>query len=590
MRLHRAALPCLCCLLAFGAAPLRADAPPDPLRLIPAWADVFVKVEQPRRLVESVTGLEVLRQLRELAPVRELYDSTNARRFYQLLAYFEKQLGARWPELLDRLAGGGAVVAAKLGKDPTLALLVVQGSDEALLRKLLQVGVTVLDQELARQDSKEHVEKGSYRGLETLRIGQGFHAAVASTVLLASNKEEALRRGLDLYLDRGKKGLAGSAAVAEARKLLPAEPLAWGWLNLETIQKTPQAKEVLTLPRNDVNLTVLFGGWLDVARRAPFLCAGLHRQPDGFLATLRMPRGREGMPAALAAHLPPRDLPGTPPLLMPKATLYSSSYYLDVSKFWEYRAQLLNAQQLKALEEFDKNSGKFLVGNRFSELLTKAGPYQRVVVASQAHPGYKTVPAQRIPAFAVVVGMRDPALGKAVEGILRAAALFAGAPVKLKLIEEKENGVQVVGYRFPDDGPYPEPDPNNTRFNYSPSFARVGDQFVASSTIELCHELVGLLQLEAKDPAQKRNPASVRSRLFAVGGAEALEAARDQVLAQTILGQALSPSEAGRQVRAYIDLVRRLGVLQNEVHYGEHDFRYDVRWLLEAGQPSLQGK
>src|SRR5262249_45205997 len=36
------------------------------------------------------------------------------------------------------------------------------------------------------------------------------------------------------------------------------------------------------------------------------------------------------------------------------------------------------------------------------------------------------------------------------------------------------------------------------RYNYSPCFVTVGDHFIASSTLELCHELVDLLQKEGK--------------------------------------------------------------------------------------------
>src|SRR5262249_59687738 len=59
---------------------------------------------------------------------------------------------------------------------------------------------------------------------------------------------------------------------------------------------SPQAKEVFAQPRNDPNLTIVAGGLLDVARRSPFLCGAFYRDQDKLIATVRMPRGREGMP------------------------------------------------------------------------------------------------------------------------------------------------------------------------------------------------------------------------------------------------------------------------------------------------------
>src|SRR4051794_11158342 len=97
MRVFRHLAGGLGCLL-LAALPARAD---TPLRLIPAQADLLAEVKQPRRLVETLLNLDLVRQLKEFAPVQELLHSTRARRFYQFLAYFEKELGRPWPELLD---------------------------------------------------------------------------------------------------------------------------------------------------------------------------------------------------------------------------------------------------------------------------------------------------------------------------------------------------------------------------------------------------------------------------------------------------------------------------------------------------------
>src|SRR5271167_4310378 len=100
-----------CLALAARASPGRAEAPPDPLRLVSGKADFVLKIEEPRKLVEGVTQLDIFKKFQELEAVRELYDSTNVRRALQLVTYFEKNLGAERYELLNRLAGGGIAVA-----------------------------------------------------------------------------------------------------------------------------------------------------------------------------------------------------------------------------------------------------------------------------------------------------------------------------------------------------------------------------------------------------------------------------------------------------------------------------------------------
>ena len=286
------------------------------------------------------------------------------------------------------------------------------------------------------------------------------------------------------------------------------------------------------------------------------------------------------MAAETVDFLPQPQAPGSRPLLMPRGVLYSTSYYLDVAKLWENRAKLLDEPQLKQVEEFDKNSGRFLGGTRMSKLLTEAGPYQRIVVAHQMKRDYQTAPGQYLPAFAFVLEIREPeSFSKRVESVLRGAALLATTQVPLKLMEEKHGERRIVGYRFPEDKEF-KPDVNKIRFNFSPCFVTVGNQFVISSTLQLCHELVDLLDQEAASPERAGPSPSARAQLFASGGTALLETFKDRLFTQTILDQAIPPDRAKEQVKAFTDWVRRLGSVQIESDFGPSDFHYDIRLKL----------
>jgi hypothetical protein len=326
-------------------------------------------------------------------------------------------------------------------------------------------------------------------------------------------------------------------------------------------------------------LTVLFGGILDIVGRAPFVCAGFSRDKDGFLTTIRLPRGLEGMPAELATHVPSSNNPPALPLLEPKGVLFSEYFYLEPGKFWEKRKDLFNAKQVKVFEDFDKNSAVVLLGNRFSQLVTKVGSRHRFVAVNQPKPGYGVTPDFSIPAFALVVEMREASLGKSLEALARGVALLAGTQIKLKLVEEKRAGVNIIGYRFLEDAPA-GPNDRNFVFNFSPCLAVVGNQLVACSTLDLCHEIVELLQKEAKAPSKPGHSSATYSRLYAEGGALALQIVQDQLITQTILNQALAPDAAKKQVDLFINWIRRLGVLESKITYGAKDFRFDVRLVL----------
>ena len=603
----------LCASLAFGTA-LSAQEKSDPLRLVPAQAhfsapvqiNLVVKIEQPSRAVRAFSEHEIVRDLLKIDAVRNLYDTTNFRQLFQLRDYFEKKLGVSGLEMLERLTGGGVVLAVKAGDpkaggDNSEVLLVVQSKDETLLKKFVQTSVEFLQQELARKESKDKVVPHKFGKVDGYRLGDVSLAVRGATLLLASHPK-VLQAALDLSdketrsqgdKETKKNGhLADQPNMKDARKLLPKDPLVWAWIDLDALHKNnPEFKAGLDALRLDTNAQFLFGGLVNVVRRSPFAVSSLSQEGKNFVLETRLPQGRKGMDARSAMFLP-QDDKGSLRLLNPPRTLASASYYLDLKAFWENRAKLLSGANLKGLEEFDENSGRFLGGTKLSTLLTQSGPHQRLVVALPLKSPYSIKPEQPIPAFALVQEMRDKEFGKSMETILREGGLLASIQFNLKMVEEKHGSHKVVWYRFDEKSKLPGDD-KNFRFNFSPSFCIVGDQLIVSSTAELAHDLCDSLEINAVFDAittrkagtpstapaiSYTSPATTRIALYAKGGAEVLRSLREPLLAQAILKQALPPEAARKQLDALIDLVERLGVLRMEIEYGPNDFRHVIRW------------
>jgi hypothetical protein len=586
MRL-RPLLVCLGCLLVLR--PCQADSSADPLRFLPAKADLLIKIEKPAAILQTLLANPLFGRFQQLDAVREAYDSTSARRFYQLIGYLERELGVERYALLEQLTCGGAAFAAKIEAEGSPVLFVIQGRDETLWRRSFKIFLEVAEQEMARKELKEKLAHGSYRRIDTVQIGNDFHAAVAGSALILSNKQHSLHSALDCFLDPKAPNLTTVAEVKQAHDLAGPAANAWMWFNLPLARNSPGGKEAFVLPRNDANLTVLFGGWLDVAQFAPFLCAGAFVDPMESRLSFRMPRDLAKSAPAMRLHIPPSGAAAVRPLLEPTGVLFSSSYYLDLAAIWESRAQLFNDAQNKALEAFDKSSGRFLTGSSFSKLVGLTGTNHRLVVAHQPTCAYKTIPQQNIPAFAYVVELRDPeSFGKRMEVILRAAGILASTQVKLQTFEEECLGHKIVGYRISETAPLAN-DPTNLRFNFVPCFTRVGNQFIFCSTLSLCRELVELLERGNKSPANPNaGPASVL-QFYSSGGAQLLDFYKDVILTQTILDSAAAPEKASKQVEELIQLVRGLGVLHIESRYSAKDFRYDVRFIPTASEISTGG-
>jgi hypothetical protein len=568
-------------LLATGFALYLTSAPAhaaDPLRLVPEVADLVVKVEQPRQLVEMGLELIPVKELQGFRGYREFYESTNFRRLLQFVGHFERELGKPWPELVDALAGNGIVLAVKF-EPKAPALLVMEGKDAEFTHRFMKLFVQIAEQELARQESKEKLERKTYEGVEVAKLGEGRWAVIGSTVLL-SNADTGIKAALDLHKNGAAKSVLEKKQLMEGRKLIGDGTLAWAWVSLEYVKKQPDFKNLYDLPSIFFPFPLTFGALTDTIRRSEYVTASLRREGKDPVLSFRMPAGREGLHEAMVGHVPPEGAPGLRPLLQPKDVLFSMSFHHDLTKFWEKREQILPKDQLADIDKAEKNSGAFLFGNRFGDIISCFGARHRIVTVRQEKTGYNVAPQNQIPAFAVVFEMRDPdKFAKAIEPSLRSVALFLGAQVRMEPVEEMHGSHKISGYRFAEQQKAGKIDTayDGLLPNFSPCFVRVGDQFVFSSTIELAHTLVDELDKESKDATLTAQDATVRARFSWAGLSSFLAANQEALTTQSILAEGSSPAEARQQVQLLLELLQKLGSVEASVDMGKNEYRLDLR-------------
>ena len=557
--------------LVFAAHAARAA---DPLDSIPPSAHVVLVSDSPRKLVEAATGLDAFQRAQKLPQYRAIYDSAPAKRAFALLALFEKELGAKWPELLDQLAGGGAAVGFQFADDPAPAILVLQGTDEERVKKAIDLAVSLIEEELTRQGSKDRPKWSEIAGRPALKLGDVHLARVGATVLVSNN--EAMLKGAVLLARDAATRSHEHKARRDAFKLLPRDPLAWVWVDLASVKQSKASKDFFDATRKDFLQTLVVGGTIDCVKRADFVAVGLYREPTGFRIAVRLPAGRAEFPAEFQLHVPPKGSAGTRPLLEPPGTLYTHSLHLDIGFLWKHRAKLLNDEIRGQLEKAEKDVSKVLPGNsRLGELLEMWGPYHRIVVANHDSLPYKKQPVQRFPAFGYVATGADPKFAKGVEPALRSAALLASLQVGLKMSKHAHEGAEITAYRFNEDKPLAD-DPDGVRFNFEPCFAIVGDELVVASTLELGKKLV----TELKSPKGEGSAAVVRGRFSAQGAADALAGLPDPFITEAILARGIGLEQARKEVAELVAWVKALGTFGGELDITEKQYQLDLVWEL----------
>ena len=564
----------------FLAVSVARAADKDPIRFLPNATDVVVKIEKPHQLVEALLRHPLAKEAQELQIVRDFLDSADFRRFFQLVAHFEKELGAPWPELIDKLAGGGVAAGLKIGEGNNAPLLVaVQGTDEKTVTRFFDMGLALFEEELTRQGAKEMPKRQKYAGVEVVEFTKELLAARIGDAILLANKSEPMKAALDQYeadqlSDKSKN--PERRATAESKKILPPNPDAWLWLDLKRLKELPDVKALFTTPRDNVILTFLFAGYLDVGRRSDFIAAGFYHDKGDFRLSVRAPAGRDGMATDVELHLP-RDpkVGGTLPLLEPKGVLATHSFYLDLNTLYQKREAILPPQVAKDFAEQEKQISRFLLGTTLPKFLSQLGVHYRLVATKpEKVESYKIEPDQRLPAFAAVLSMRDPQFAKSMNAFIKAGVAALGSQISTRSWEEEIGGYPAFGYSFPEKGKFID-DPNNLRFNYQPVFVVVKDQYVAASNKGLAKELVAILEKEDRSKLMNQN---MQFKAYASGLGDFIYTSADQALAGTILGQGLKLGAAREQTNALFAFLQKLGTVSLETDYTANEFRFDLQW------------
>ncbi len=560
--------------LLFATSTARAA---DPLDCVPPSAQLVLVSDSPRKLAEAVTGLDAFQRAQKLPQYRAIYDSAGAKRAFQLLAMFEKELGAKWPDLLDQLAGNGAAFGLQFADDPTPVLLVLQGKNEDQVVKATALAFKTVEDELTRQGAKDVVKRFEIAGQPGVQVGD-FRTVRVGVTTIVSNNEAALKAAVLLAtMDRAKS--VPHKARSTAFRLLPKDPLAWLWVDLASVKQSKASKDFFDATRQDFLQTLVIGGTIDCVRRADFLAMGVYKETDGFRVALRLPAGRDKFPPEFQLHVPPKGVTGTLAPLEPPGTIYSHSLHLDISHLWTNRKALLNDEIRGGLEKADKDISKILPGSvKFGELLAMWGPHHRIVVANHDASPYKKQPGSRFPAFGYVATGRDPKFAKSVEPALRSAAIIASLQFDLKMVEHTHDGVGIVAYRFPENKELAD-DPDGIRFNFEPCFAIVGNELVVATTVELCKKLI--TELKSPRASGKGSPAVIRGKFSAKGAAEFLAAVPDPLITDAVLNRGIGLDQARKEVTALVAWLKSLGDVKAELDIDDKQYKLDLVWELK---------
>jgi hypothetical protein len=360
------------------------------------------------------------------------------------------------------------------------------------------------------------------------------------------------------------------------------------YADVEVLKQLPDVRESLEQDQNPL-VRLLFAPLLGAVKQATWLGAGLawDKQHLELQITADRPEGVTNPVNQFA--VPASSEEGALPNLQVPRQIAAMSLYRDLHAFYSAKDELF-AERTSGLIFFENMMGIFFSGKDLTdEVLAETLPEVRVVVARQQYDERTGTPAVQLPAFALLMNLRDAdnfelvmkeawqkAIGlvnftrgqQALPGLIIDSGAHAGTTYTTAYFsvaeEEDKEAVDV-------------------RFNFQPALAVEGDYMIMSSTDALARDLIEAVQEESQEGCE---PVAGKHTLASLRGTELagiLRANRDSMVRQNMVEKGHSRDQAAAEIGMFIAILESLGRVELEA--GQHDGRTRIDMRLDYRLP-----
>ena len=521
--------------------------------LVPGQAALCLEVYRPGDLLDPLLAPAFAERLASLPGYAGVISNP---KFQELLAgvrFLEGVALTNWQGVARKLTRGGMAVAVGVGNRSLLAL---DGDDPALLERLHSTVRQIAVSEAEKRGQADRVRSAEYAGATGWSFnGKEGHAIVGDRLLVASDVG-VLKAVLDLRTGVGSS-LAARADYQAARRAVGPDATGMVFVDLGQLRQAPGLLSGLGAQGQNPLLALLLAGFPANLESSPWLALGIYRDPQGLL--LRAFVGDDAAARNVATFArPASDAPGAFPCLDVPRRIAALSLYRDLAEFYAAKDELF-PQRTSGLIFFENMMGIFFTGrNLTDEVLARLQPQVRLVVARQEFDPAIGTPEPQWPAFALILGLRDPkAFGEVMEEAWQKALglvnFTRGQKAEPGLILDKvdHRGTPITVARF-STADVPDRDHLDPRYNFRPSLALAHGHAVLSSTDQLARDLVEALG-KARPPGTEASHTVIQ-----IGGrelAEILKANRPGLVRGDMVKKGKSQAEAEQGIDLFCALI-----------------------------------
>jgi hypothetical protein len=548
------------------------------VQLFPESTVAFVEIAPADQWIQH----PLRQQVQASANFKEVWRSEPVMKLRSGLMLAEFALGDKAENLITKLTMGGAALA--VDKEQQGVALVAKTESKDWLESYLKKIVKLARDEAAKKGGDDPLKETEYRGLLAYKTKDGIIAAL-DEYLLVTNKHTLAKIIADRYVDRSADGFEQTEQYSQFAKdrnqatdsSTTGKEVGWMTVDIQSLRKAGVAPDLLGGRAKDFGAEMILGGLLAVLHQTPTVSGTLRLSDSKISLSLDSPYqtdwggeervfffGEEGKGQAM-------------PLLQSENRIASLSAYRDVSQMWLRAGDLFDATVNDQLAQADSTLTTLFSGRDFGEeILGAIYPEVRIVVSHQDFKEASNMPAVKLPEFALVAKLRNPALMKqelkrifqSLVGFINVTSAMNGQP-QLDLDIEGDSAQQYYTARFVREVDRKDNAELPVQFNFSPCLAFVDDFVVLSSTVALTKQLAVQLKSGTEEIASPVQATAKNTILNVQASAlrEALEANRKLMVSQNMVENGHSKSEAETEVGLLLAVLKMLDQMNVDLSF-----------------------
>lgn len=575
----------VCCLAAvlLNTCPLMAQDVDRPIRefspaeVFSGTTAAYVELRDPGAFLQTLLEHPIAERLQQTEAWKQALRSPGMTGVLTARNFLELQFGKPWRETLTAISAKGLYLAVD-ASDKSVMLL-VRGRDADFMQ---EVRLKLL--ELTRLGGSEIRPLDTYRDVPVYRLPQGGAAVVGEWLLVVSSAN-AGRTLLDRILDP-PAATADTANSPDQTRANPPQSLAAipafrtansretpadtvrAWFGLAAVRTALQSlsrpgQDVFTTRIDDPVAELLFGGLQSVLGHADWATAELQAEATGLQLRLATPFDATWIPEQREWYFGPQASGRVPEVPEIPETLGTVGIHRDISQMWLRAGDLFSEQINDRMAEAESNLGTIFAGRDFAEeVLGAIQPGMRLLVARQDFSRITPTPAIRLPAFALLLTLKDPEtmrpelrrIFQSVIGFGNIVGAQQGQP-QLELDMQKQGDAEIISAHYlpaksKATGTAPDSStaaPIPIIYNFSPAAAFSGNRFILASSRSLAEALIAA-------PTAAAAPANISAELSVPILQQVFSDNRDAIVS----GNMLSKGQTREEADAELDLLLQL--------------------------------